>query len=177
MTEQAPEFSRIVRLDQVGKLSGAQIVKPTEEERLALARRFGLLSLDDMEARYSLAEENGALTARGSLRATLSQSCIATGEPVPEEVDTSFAVRFVPSSAEPSDDEIELDDDDCDTIFYSGESIDIGEAVAETLALAMTPYPRSPNADAYLKKMGVMSEEQASPFAALLALKEPKKAK
>ena len=41
----------------------------------------------------------------------------------------------------------------------------------ETMALAMTPYPRSPQADTALKEAGVLSEEQAGPFAALLALK------
>ena len=72
------------------------------------------------------------------------------------------------------DEELELDAEDVDTIGYDGQQIDMGEAVAETMALAMTPYPRSPQADAYLKEAGVLSEEQASPFAALLALKDEK---
>ena len=50
----------------------------------------------------------------------------------------------------------------------------MGEAVAETMALAMEPFPRAPDADAYLKEAGVLSEEQASPFAALLGLKDKK---
>ena len=42
---------------------------------------------------------------------------------------------------------------------------------ADTLALSLDPYPRSPNAEAALKDAGVLSEEEASPFAALAALK------
>ena len=55
-----------------------------------------------------------------------------------------------------------------------GQTIDIGEAVAETMALAMTPYPRSAEADAYLREAGVLTEEQASPFAVLQSLKDNK---
>jgi uncharacterized metal-binding protein YceD (DUF177 family) len=170
----APEFSRIVRLDQLGKAAGTQTIAPTDTERAALARRFDLLALDRIEADYALSEEDGALIARGRLRAMLAQPCVATGEPVPEKIDTPFAIRFLPDSVEPTD-EIEIDGDDYDTVVYTGESIDMGEAIAETLALALEPYPRSPDADAYLKDMGVVSEEQASPFAALLTLKTQKK--
>jgi uncharacterized metal-binding protein YceD (DUF177 family) len=177
MTAPPPEFSRIVRLDQMGKALTGQTIRPTEAERMALARRFGLIALDKMEADYLLSEEDGALVARGRLRASLSQPCVATGEAVPEEIDTAFAIRFLPENAAAVDEEIELDGDDCDTVFYTGGIIDVGEAVAETLALAMTPYPRSINADDYLKDMGVISEEQAGPFAALLALKNQKRAK
>ncbi|HEX7783165.1 MAG TPA: DUF177 domain-containing protein [Sphingobium sp.] len=170
-----PEFSRIVKLDQLGKAGATQAVSPTDAERAALARRFGLLTLDRMEADYALTEEDGALMARGRLRAALSQPCVATGEPVPETIDTPFAIRFIPESAEPASDEIEVDGEDYDTVIYTGESINVGEAIAETLALALEPYPRSPNADAFLKDVGVLSEEQASPFAALLAMATKKK--
>jgi hypothetical protein len=64
---------------------------------------------------------------------------------------------------------MEIDAQEIDTVNYSNGRIDIGEAVAETLALSVNPYPRSKNADEFLKQMGVLSEEQASPFAVLLA--------
>ena len=50
------------------------------------------------------------------------------------------------------DEEIELGPDDCDVVFYDGQAIDLGEAIADTLALAMQPYPRSPGAEAALKQ-------------------------
>jgi uncharacterized metal-binding protein YceD (DUF177 family) len=165
-----PEFSRTERLDRIGRVAQVHIVAD-EAERAALARRFGLLSLTLLEATYTLAPEQDVLFARGTLRASLDQPCVATGEPVPETIDTPFAIRFLPETAAPQADELELDADDCDTVFYSGDSIDIGEAVAETLSLSLDPYPRSPDADAFLKERGVLSEDQASPFAALLALK------
>jgi uncharacterized metal-binding protein YceD (DUF177 family) len=168
----APEFSRPVRLDQVPRLAGEQQhIVADEAERAALIRRFKLAALERLEADYVLTSENGALVARGTARASLAQPCVATAEPVAEEIDTPFTLRFVRTADAEAEEEVELSDEDCDTLFFDGESIDMGEAVAETVALALTPYPRSPDADRYLREIGVLSEEEASPFSALLALK------
>jgi len=57
-------------------------------------------------------------------------------------------------------------------VFYDGSAIDLGGAIADTMALSLDPYPRSASADAALREAGVLTEEQASPFAALAALKK-----
>ena len=80
-------------------------------------------------------------------------------------------VRFLPEPAEAGD-ESELDADDCDTVFYTGGAIDLGEAAAETLLLSLDPFPRGPNAAASLKDAGVISEEEAGPFGGLAALRD-----
>ena len=168
-----PEFSRTVKVDQIKRLTGKTHIEADQAERAALARRFGLAALDRLEADYDLTEEEGAIVARGRVRATLAQPCVATGVPVPEEIDDDMLLRFVEEGRDvvPGE-ELELDAQDYDIIGYDGQIIDMGEAVAETMALAMAPYPRSPQADAYLKDAGVLSEEQASPFAALLSFKD-----
>lgn len=171
-----PEFSRTHKADAIGRLPANIQIAADPEERAALAKRFGLAALDRLEADYGLANEDGAIIARGRVRATLAQPCVATGAPVPETIDSDFVLRFVIERGEamPEGEELELDAEDCDTIGYDGHVIDMGEAVAETMALAMEPFPRAPDADAYLKEAGVLSEEQASPFAALLGLKDKK---
>ena len=162
-----PEFSRSVRAEQIRRMTGDVHIAADADERAALARRFGLVTLDRLEADYALSEEDGAILARGRVRASL-----ATAEPVPEVIDSDFTLRFVVEEGSAVEgEELELDAEDVDTIGYDGQQIDMGEAVAETMALAMTPYPRSPQADTALKEAGVLSEEQAGPFAALLALK------
>jgi len=172
-TEPAPEFSRPVRADQIDRAAETTTIAAKAHERAALAKRFGLISLDRLEADYSLTRQGNALLARGRVRAALAQPCAATEVPVPETIDTDFTLRFVPErDAATEGEEIELDVEDCDIIPYDGLSLDMGEAVAETMALAMAPYPRAPNADAILRAAGVLTEEQASPFAALLALKD-----
>jgi len=169
----APEFSRPVRIDQLARHAQPVTITADATEREALAKRFNLLALDRLEADYALNEENGAIFAKGRVRADLAQPCVATGAAVPEKVDTGFLLRFVREGEDvPEGDELELDAEDCDTIGFDGLVIDMGEAVAETVALAMTPYPRSPEADSILREAGVLSEEQASPFAALLSLKD-----
>lgn len=168
-----PEFSRLVKLDAIGRLTGTQHEEANEAERQALARRFGFLSLTALEADYELDRDGKAVIATGRLRASLEQPCIATGEPVPEQVDTPFSIRFLrEEDANAPGEELELDATEMDTILLENDRIDMGEAVAETLALSVDPYPRSPGAEAYLRKMGVKTEEQASPFAALAALKK-----
>lgn len=174
MTE-TPEFSRLVRLDAIGRIEWPAHVEAEEAERAALAARFGFVSLDLLEADYSMTRDGAVVMATGALHARLSQPCIATGEPVAEELREDFAIRFFPEAesdgeADPHG-EIELDAEECDMLPYRDDRIDMGEAIAETLALAVDPYPRSPEADRYLREAGVMTEEQAGPFAALAALK------
>lgn len=178
MSGTAPEFSRIIRLDAIGRMQWPQHAEAGEAERMGLARRFGFSALERLAADYSLTREGNVVMAAGSIEARLSQPCIATGEPVEEEVREDFAIRFIPeeeeTAAEPGE-EMELDAGECDTLPYTGGRIDMGEAIAETLALAVNPYPRSANAEEYLREAGVLTEEQAGPFAALAALKDKKK--
>jgi hypothetical protein len=49
---------------------------------------------------------------------------------------------------------VELGEAELDVMFYDGATIDLGEAVAQTLALHLDPYPRSPDADDALKEAG-----------------------
>lgn len=166
-----PEFSRLESLDQIGRSDKPVHIEATAEERAAIARRFGLMSLDHLAASYVLTKEGSGIIASGRLKAELVQSCVATGVPVPERLDEPFAIRFEREAAEPvPDEEIELHSNDCDIIFFAGDRIDMGEAVAETLSLSMNPYPRSPDAEKTLREAGVLSEDEASPFAKLREL-------
>lgn len=177
MNDAAPEFSRIVRLDAIGRMAWPETIEANDSEREALARRFGFVSLDALSARYSMTREGKTVIATGRIEARLSQPCIATGEPVPEKISEDFSIRFIPeeeeSAVEPGE-ELELDAGECDMLPYSDGRIDMGEAIAETLALGANPYPRSPGADAWLRDAGVLTEEQAGPFAALAALQKKK---
>jgi uncharacterized metal-binding protein YceD (DUF177 family) len=166
-----PEFSRIVPLNQVGDGSRERSIEASPEERAALARRFGLLGLERLEAHFHLHPEANSWLATGTLGADLAQACVATGEPVPAHIEAPFSVRFVRDLASPEAEEIELSDEDCDLIELDGERIDMGETVAQSLALNLDPYPRAPDADTRLKELGVLSEEDAGPFAALKGLK------
>ena len=166
------EFAHSLKLDQIRDGDRIDIVADEGECR-AVADRLGLQSLDRLEAHAMLSSDGPKIRATGRLKAALVQSCIATGEPVPAHIDEPFDLMFLPEpKSVGADEEIELGEADLDTIFHDGSSIDLGGAIADTLALALDPYPRSAGADAALKEAGVLSEEEASPFAALAALKE-----
>jgi uncharacterized metal-binding protein YceD (DUF177 family) len=166
------DFAHRLPLDQIREGDRLDIVAD-EEERAAVADRLGLLSLDRFEAHAMLSRDGQTIRASGRLKASLEQACVATGDPVPAHLDEAFELRFVPEpKGGKADDEIELGESDLDTIFHDGSAIDLGGAVTDTLALTLDPYPRSAGADAALKEAGVLTEEDASPFAALAGLKE-----
>lgn len=171
MTTPAPEFSRTVKLDVLGRDPHALAVEADAAERAALAKRFGLESLDSLTASVALTESAAVIDLGGTLSARLVQACVATGEPVSAEIDAPVHIRFVAQSDVSAGEEVELDADDCDMMEHDGRVIDVGEAIAQSLALLIDPYPRSQEAEARLKAAGVLSEEEAGPFAALAALK------
>jgi uncharacterized metal-binding protein YceD (DUF177 family) len=142
-----------------------------EAERAAIAERLDLLGLERLEAALTLRFEGNKVRAEGRLRASVTQACVASGEPVPAMVDEKIALLFMPEPARTPDEELELSAEDLDVIFHDGREIDLGTAIADELSLALDPYPRSAKAEDALKEAGVLSEEQAGPFAALAALK------
>ncbi|UIJ45922.1 DUF177 domain-containing protein [Sphingomonas cannabina] len=167
----APEFSRPHRLDAIGAGESNVTVTADEGERAALAKRFGCIAIDRLEARFTLRRDATGIVARGHLSAAVTQACVVTDEPLPTTLEEDFALRFLPEPDAPTD-EVELDADECDTVFYTGGAIDLGEAAAETLLLSLDPFPRGPNAAAALKEAGVLSEGEAGPFGGLAALKD-----
>jgi uncharacterized metal-binding protein YceD (DUF177 family) len=167
------EFSSIVKLDDIGAGVSVHSISANEQECAALAQRFDLIQLDQLSATISLSKTPAGIAATGTVTAKLVQACIATAQPVPAEIHETIAILFV---EEPTDDgEVELEAEECDTMFHDGRGVDIGEAAAQTLILSLDPYPRSPNAETILRAAGVQSDDDieapAGPFAALAALK------
>ena len=167
----ASEFPHLVPLDSLAETGRRITLAADEAERAALARRFGLIAIDALAADGEARRAGPLVHFAGRLVADVVQSCVATGDPVAAHVDSDFVLRFVPREMEPVHDEVELSEEDCDTIVYDGGAIDLGEAVAETLSLELDPFPRSPDADAVLRAAGVKSEEEIAPSGPFAALK------
>jgi uncharacterized metal-binding protein YceD (DUF177 family) len=164
-------FAHALKLDQIHDGMRLDLVAD-EAERESIGKRLGLMSLQRLEAHARLERTGQVVRAEGRLIAGLDQSCVVTGDPVAAHVDEPFELTFLPEpQVSLRDEEIELGAADCDTIFYDGAAIDLGTAIADTLALSIDPFPRSAGADAVLKEAGILTEEQASPFAALAGLK------
>lgn len=143
-----------------------------EAERAAIVTRLDLNSLARLEAHVALERSGEEIRAHGRLRGALEQRCVASDVALPVHVDEPFDLMFRPEPSVAPDSEIELSDADCDVVFHDGAAIELGTALADTLALSLDPYPRSPDANEALREAGVLSEEQAGPFAALATLKK-----
>jgi uncharacterized metal-binding protein YceD (DUF177 family) len=159
-----PEFSRHIRAHEVAGVLRQQMIEADDGERQALARRFGLLSLERLTAALELRREAAGIRVTGQVHANGEQACVATGEPLPFLVTEPIALLLTETT--PEGDEVELAESDLDTEPLTGDIIDMGEIAAQALALGLDPYPRSAKT-----APGVISEEaaraKASPFSVL----------
>ena len=163
----APEFSRPLPLGLVGPEGRREVLEADEAERAALARRFGIPAVESLRAELRLSPDaDGAVRAEGDLRAAVVQTCVVTLEPVPQTVEEPVALRLLPPGREPSDDP----DEEADEVPTRHGVADLGEAVAEQLALALDPHPRAPGAALPAEA----SEPGEHPMAALAKLRAAK---
>ena len=165
------EFARPQRVDTIGDDARTIEIDADAQERAALAKRFDLIGIEKLTGKFTIRRDAAGIVAEGRVAAAVTQACSITGDPLPATVDEPVALRFV-AEEDAGQDEVELGDSDIDVIPYDGGTIDLGEVAAETMALALDPFPRGPNAEVVLKEAGVLSEEQAGPFGALAGLKD-----
>lgn len=162
----APEFSRLVSLARIPASGREEQLRASPAECAALAKRFGIEAVDRLEAALLLRPEpGGGVMVTGRLSADVVQACVVSLEPVAQRMDEVVVLRLLPPGEEPSD-----DPEGPDEITIEGDAIDLGEAVAEQLALALDPYPRAPGAE--LPQAGA-GEDADGPFGALAALRRP----
>ena len=155
------ELSRVVPADHPPP---TYAVTATTAECAALAERLHIPGVESVACTFTLRARGAVVAAEGDLVAQVVQSCVVSLEPVRQEVRERFALRFVPEGQEGADDE----PDSPDEVPYAGLKIDLGEAVAEQLALALDPYPR--RADAVLEDVAG-ADEGGSSFHTLSALR------
>jgi len=147
----APEFSRLVPLARLGSKPFRQRIEATAEERSRLARRFDLVALDRLTATVALRCQEGEIVLLDAeFEAAFVQACVVTLDPVPGVVSGSFSLRY--GAVDKSGPEADPGDD---RVFEPliGEAIDIGEAVAQELSLALPEFPHHPDASATMESL------------------------
>ena len=148
--ESSPEFSRLIRVDQLADQDTKFAFEGEPEECAQLAERFSLLGLERLDAQVWARRINGTpvVRARVNFVADVLQSCIATLDPVAAHIDEWFEVEYVPGSNPEGDKEVVFDvNDDDPPERMQGSQFDIGEAISERLALSLDDYPRKPGAE------------------------------
>ncbi len=178
-----PEFSRYIKIDEIGNGDSLHIITAKKAECAKLAVRFDLLHLSELRAEISLSRQSGgvhnnAILAKGRFTAHVQQTCIASNDVLTDSIDEAIEMLFVPVTAMAivPETDVELTAEDCDIMEHDGRVVDIGEAVAQSLALAINPYPRSNDAEQRLRAAGVKRDDDviapSGPFAALSAIKD-----
>ncbi len=169
------EFSRPVAADAM--VPGARFEgTASAEERAALAGRFGVEAVRSLGFRAeALTWGPSGVRLRGVAEAALTQVCVVTLEPIETRIAEPFERFFAPPEQIAQAGAL-LDSDLDEAPEPLGAAVDVGEVAAETVALAIDPYPRAPGAafDGVLSAPpGVepLTDEQARPFAGLAALK------
>jgi len=145
---------------------------PTAAEAEALRALMGLIGLRKMRFSGEITPlQPDGWEVRGTLGASVTQSCVVTLEPVRARVRTEVLVRFVPAEKiDSSMDGVEFDE----SLEPLGDEIDLGLVATEALALALPLYPRAEGAALADVALTEESDDapRPKPFAALEALKE-----
>ncbi len=160
------ELHRPVLVGQIHADGSDYVVEATARECLALTERMMLPAVLSLRCSFHLVRETGStIRGRGTLKARVVQTCIISLDDFEADVEERFSVRFVPAGSETDDLDPEADDE----IPFENGVLDLGEAAAEQLGLALDPYPRMP--DATLPDTAV--EPEPHPFDALRKLQRP----
>lgn len=161
------EFERIV--DAARLPAGPQVFEATPEECSELARRFGLVAVHSLRAAVTMAADGPVVRVTGTVKADVVQSCAVSGDDLPVQIAEPVALRFVPHYAATSGaEEVELSAEELDEIEMDGTRFDLGEALAQTMALGIDPYAEGPGADEARRKAGLLAADQAGPLAEAL---------
>ncbi|MDJ0612179.1 MAG: DUF177 domain-containing protein [Rhizobiaceae bacterium] len=124
----------------------------------------------------------GGMALKGELVVNLEQACVVTSEPVPATLNVNIDRKYLPvgktirREKTNEDGELVIDPDASDLPDeFSGDTINLWEAILEEIVLELDPFPRTPNAEIsveYLPEDDANSaaEQTHSPFAELNAL-------
>ena len=157
-----PEFSVAINLESIREKPCEMSLEANQDERAALSRRFGLISLDSLTAKLSLKwlDQGRLLSVSGQITGDVQQSCVVTLDPVRATVTEDVEIVFARGSVDKEDTEHPNEVEPLD-----GQTLDVGEIVAEEMLLALDPYPRHPQISPEALKLGpgacLIAEEEA----------------
>lgn len=161
-----------IALGRVDRADMAVRLEPDADQRKEIAKRLGLVRLEEFSSEVYLSSWMDGAQISGRLRARVVQTCSVSADDFEDAIDARFTLHVIPADSEhaPSEEggELGLDpegDDPPDVL--EGDIIDVSGYVLEHLALELDPFPRKPGAVFDPPK----ETAEISPFAALKAFK------
>lgn len=158
-------ISHPVRIEDI-PASGLDVrLKPSESERVALAKFLEIPAISVLGAHFKLTRKGHRVNVEGEISGEVTRTCVVSLDdfsmPLKEVVSLVFDEK-----ADPNADLSEEEPDAPEPLI--GGVIDLGGILTEFTALGLDPYPRKPGAVfAFHDKVDV----EENPFAALSALK------
>lgn len=130
------EFSRPLQVDRVPALGCHERLAADEKECAALAKRLGLAKLHSLGGLLKAVPwRGGGLKVTGTLNAKVDQVSVISLETFTTDLEFAVERYFLSPRAGPPTDEEDVD------IIENG-IVDLGEILAESMALELDPYPR-----------------------------------
>jgi len=179
MTEdaQAPILSRPIKVDEIRDGASDEIAV-TGAELVTVAKMLDLVALDRLTFAYRIHHGGGGrLVLTGTLNADAKQTCVVSLEPVEARLEVPVEMEFWPAELLPRPERDTAEPGGAGILDWPEAirdgKIDLGPIVYETLATALDPYPRRPEARFDWPQGERLEGEGAGtgPFASLAALK------
>lgn len=185
------EWSYLVEIDEISAGPKTFSFKADEQQRVDLARRMGLISIEAAQASVTVQRVAGGLIhALGHIQADVTQSCVVSLGPVPAHVEDEFegwfgdkakALSFAKArnerEAKKAHAELEILEESVDPEPIVNGKVDLGELTTQYFCLALDPYPRADGVSSqYIVPEGSKdvagAELRRNPFEALKDWKE-----
>jgi hypothetical protein len=158
------EFSRPLQVDRVAALGSHERIAADEKECAALAKRLGVPKLHSLGGLLKAVPwRGGGLKITGTLKAEVDQVSVISLETFTSTFEYAIERYFLsPRAGNPTAEE------DVDIIEHG--IVDLGEILAETMALELDPYPRK-EGEVFSDIEEPPEPSKVSPFTALSKLK------
>lgn len=131
------EFSRPLLVARVPGGGSYEKLKADAKECERMAKRLDVQAIHDLKAELKVRPwRGGGFRVAGTATVDLEQTSVVSLEDFRQTLEFEIERYFLPKAPNP-DEELDVD------VIDNG-TIDLGEVVAETLALELDPYPRKP---------------------------------
>lgn len=137
-----------------------------DEDRAEIAALLDLTACTTLTATVTLrARAGGRYAASGRVQASVEQPCVATLEPVFEQIDERFEAEFCPASEQaatgPHDPSFDPDADDEPLTIEDG-TLHLGQLVFEYLAVSIDLFPRADGVEDVALEVGPRGKPRAT---------------
>jgi len=185
------ELSRPIAPEKIGEQGRTETIEADSQECERLAERIGLNELISLTAEIILTPQKNdrIIHLNGHFTADIQQTCVVTLEPIKTRIEANFERLYdtTQDSQDEDDDagetakenhresDVDAEEDDPPEPLMGGK-IDVGEAIAEQLALEINPFPRKPGIEFAEYSTGKEEKKEggknAGAFSGLAALKK-----